>query len=234
MLTSLSVNGHGTGWRPGGDAARMNQSQVDGHLCDVWVSEVDVDMRSLLAAASKEDQAAWDAIVERFNSLLWSIARGFRLDPVDAADVIQLTWLRLVENLDRIEEPEALPGWLATTVRRECLQLIRRTSRQPVVRHVEPLEVRDPAPPVDHVLLTDERDAALWRKVAELGEICRRLLRVLMATPPPTYLEVAAALEMPVGSIGPTRQRCLRRLRELVAADAVLGEHRTTREGKRP
>lgn len=86
-------------------------------------------MRSLVAAASRGDQAAWDAIVQRFSNLLWSIARGYRLDPIDASDVVQMTWLKLVENLDRIAEPEALASWLATTVRRECLQLIRRTSR---------------------------------------------------------------------------------------------------------
>jgi DNA-directed RNA polymerase specialized sigma24 family protein len=126
-----------------------------------------------------------------------------------------------------------LPGWLATTVRRECLQLIRRTSRLRVVRQVEPPELADSAPPVDHTMLVDERDAALWRKVAELGEACQRLLRVLMATPPPSYPAVAAALSMPVGSIGPTRQRCLRRLRELVAADELLGERPAARDGGR-
>lgn len=190
-------------------------------------------MRSLLTAASRGDQAAWDAIVRQFSSLLWSIARGYRLDPIDAADVVQMTWLRLVENLDRIAEPEALAAWLATTVRRECLQLIRRTSRQRVVRQEEPVEVPDPGPPVDHMMLRDERDAALWRKVAELGEACLRLLRVLMATPPPSYPEVSAALDMPIGSIGPTRQRCLRRLRELVEADELLSERQTAPDGGR-
>jgi RNA polymerase sigma factor (sigma-70 family) len=193
----------------------------------MWAMEVDVDIRSELAAASKGDRAAWDAIVAEFSGLLWSVTRGFRLDPLDAADVVQFTWLRLVENLDRIAEPEALPAWLATTVRRECLQMLRRTSRERVVTHVEPVDMPDLAPPVDHVLLTDERDAALWRKVAELSEMCVRLLRVLMATPPPSYLAVAAALGMPVGSIGPSRQRCLRRLRELVQVDDVLGDRRT-------
>jgi RNA polymerase sigma factor (sigma-70 family) len=181
--------------------------------------EADMELRSLLVAASKGDQTAWDAIVSQFSNLLWSIARGFRLDSRDASDVVQITWLRLVENLDRIQEPEALPGWLATTARRECLQLIRRTSRQHLAHNTEQLDVLDPGPPVDHKLLKDERDSALWRKVAELGEACQRLLRVLMATPPPSYREVAAALAIPVGSIGPTRQRCIRRLRELLAAE---------------
>ncbi|HEU5469190.1 MAG TPA: sigma-70 family RNA polymerase sigma factor [Actinophytocola sp.] len=196
-------------------------------------TEVDVEMRSLLAAASRGDQTAWDLIVRQFSSLLWSIARGFRLDPIDASDVVQMTWLRLVENLDRIAEPDALPAWLATTARRESLQLLRRTSRQRVIRQPEPLEMPDPGPPVDHTILLDERDAALWRKVAELGETCRRLLRVLMATPPPSYPEVSAALGVPTGSIGPTRQRCLRRLRQLIAADELLGDWRAAPDGGR-
>jgi RNA polymerase sigma factor (sigma-70 family) len=181
-------------------------------------TEVDVELRSLLAAAGKGDQAAWEAIVNEFSSLLWSIARAFRLESRDAADVVQITWLRLVENLDHIKEPDALPAWLAITARRECMQLIRRSNRQHLVRHGEPFDdVADPGPPVDHSLLTDERDVALWRRVAELGETCYRLLRVLMATPPPDYRTAAAALGMPVGSLGPTRQRCLKRLRESMA-----------------
>lgn len=211
----------------------MNLRRVDRHLVDVGATEVEVEMRSLVAAASRGDQAAWDAIVRQFTNLLWSIARGFGLDSVDASDVVQMTWLKLVENLDRISEPEALPAWLATTVRRECLQLIRRTSRHRVIRQPEPPDVPDPGPPVDHSILLDERDAVLWSKVAELGEACQRLLRVLMATPPPSYPEVSAALNMPIGSIGPTRQRCLRRLRELVAADELLAEQRTAPDGGR-
>jgi RNA polymerase sigma factor (sigma-70 family) len=202
----------------------MNQPLLVGHLFDMWAMEVDVDLRAVLAAASGGDQAAWDALVGEFSSLLWSVTRAFRLQPLDAADVVQVTWLRLVENLNRITDPQALPAWLATTARRECLQLLRRADRRRVTSYVEPVDVPDPAPAVDHTLLTDERDTALWRTVAELGELCLRLLRVLMAAPPPSYQTVAAALDMPVGSIGPTRQRCLRRLRELVQEDPVLGE----------
>jgi RNA polymerase sigma factor (sigma-70 family) len=190
-----------------------------------------VETRTVLAAAGRGDQAAWDAIVAEYSSLLWSIARGFRLDRVDAADVVQLTWLRLVENIDRIADPDALPAWLATTVRRECLQLIRRTSRQRVVRQPDGVEPADPDPPVEHRVLLDERDAALWRMVGQLSDLCVRLLRVLMASPRPSYPAVSAALDMPVGSIGPTRQRCLRRLRELLAADDLFNGIHIGRDG---
>ena len=186
-----------------------------------------VDVRSLLAAASAGDQAAWDALVERYANLLWSIARAFRLSQTDAADVVQLTWLRLVENLDRITEPEHLAGWLSTTARRECLQLIRRSERHREIPATGTrAEAVDPAPPVDERLLRDERDRTLWGFFAELSERCQQLLRVLMATPPPEYAEVADALGMPIGSIGPTRQRCLKQLRELVGANAMLAPQR--------
>lgn len=189
-----------------------------------------MDLRSLLAAAADGDPGAWQDIVNRHNALLWSIARGFRLSTADAGDAVQLTWLRLVENLGAIQDPDRLAGWLATTVRRECLQLIRRGARTQPTADLDRLGPTEPVPAADDELLRREQATALWRTFARLSESCQRLLRVLMATPPPAYLEVAAALDMPVGSIGPTRQRCLARLRALVAEDAVLD----TAEGHRP
>lgn len=191
------------------------------------------EVEKLLAAAAGGDQAAWDSIVARHAGLLWSIARSFRLDAADASDVVQTTWLKLVEHLDRITDPARLPAWLATTVRRECLQLLRRTGREQRVDAGEPLlDLTDPVtPPVDHALLRRERNAALWDALAKLAESCQRLLRVLMAEPPPAYREVAAALDMPVGSIGPARQRCLAQLRQVVQADPMFAAWQT--EGDR-
>jgi RNA polymerase sigma factor (sigma-70 family) len=186
--------------------------------------EGDVDTSTLLAAAGRGDQAAWDALVARHNGLLWSIARGYRLGAADAADAVQTTWLRLVENLGRITDPERLPGWLATTVRRECLQQIRRAGRTRVVADLDGQVVVDSRPSVEEVVLLGERDAAVWQALATLSERCQRLLRVLMAVPPPVYTDVAAALDIPVGSIGPTRQRCLGQLRKNVRGDDVLDE----------
>jgi RNA polymerase sigma factor (sigma-70 family) len=184
------------------------------------------DVTVLLASAADGDQAAWNTLVARYNSLLWSVARGYRLDTADAHDVVQMTWLKLVEHLDRIEDPARLPGWLATTVRRECLQMLRRSRRDQPTDVVT--DVADPAPPVEHAVLLAERDEALWRALGMLGERCQRLLRVLMASPAPTYSEVADALDMPIGSIGPTRQRCLDQLRKVALEDTVL---RTAGEG---
>ncbi|MGQ0840881.1 RNA polymerase sigma factor [Actinokineospora sp.] len=189
------------------------------------------DSGALLQAARAGDQAAWAAIVDRHTGLLWSIARGYRLGMADGGDAIQNTWLRLAEHLDRIDQPDRLGGWLATTMRRECLQLLRRTARQAVATDDDRLaEMPDNAKALDAGLLHDEVSAALWRAVGALSDKCQRLLRVLMASPPPAYAEVSAALDMPIGSIGPARQRCLAHLRAIVAADELLADSATTLE----
>jgi RNA polymerase sigma factor (sigma-70 family) len=177
----------------------------------------------LLAAAAAGDADAWNAIVARFTALRGATACAHRLAPSDAADVVQTTWLRLVENLGRIDDPERLPGWLATTARRECLAVLRRSHREPPVGEERVFDaIPDQRQSLDAALLADERDAALWQIFDELPDRCRRLLRVLMSDPPPAYAEVAAALDMPIGSIGPTRARCLSSLRDLALASGAL------------
>jgi RNA polymerase sigma factor (sigma-70 family) len=181
------------------------------------------DNGPLLAAAAKGDQSSWDALIARYNGLLWYITRSFELSVADGADAVQNTWLRLVENLDRIQEPDRLGSWLATTARRECLLMLRRRTRERVNVTADWLvDVPAPAGSADEAILLGERDAALWRALRLLSERCQRLLRVLMASPPPSYAEVAAALDLAVGSIGPARQRCLGQLRSLVSADELL------------
>ena len=178
--------------------------------------------RQLLETASAGDQRAWDALVERYNSLLWSVARSHRLSAPDAADVVQTTWLRLVEHLDSIADPDRLPGWLATTARRECLRLLRRAGRD-IQSYTALVDVPDDAPELDAGLLRDERDAALWRALALLDEFCQQLIRVLMADPPPSYAEASAILGIPIGSVGPSRGRCLAKLRRHAGITAGLG-----------
>jgi RNA polymerase sigma factor (sigma-70 family) len=165
----------------------------------------------LVAAAAIGNQEAWDALVDRFGGLVWSIARAHRLGDADAADVSQTTWLRLVEHLGRLRDPESVGAWLATTARHECLRLIRQAGR--FLADDSALDLADPDPLPDALLVSGEREVALWRAIEALGERCRSLIRVLMADPAPSYEEVAAALDMPVGSIGPTRARCLDQLR---------------------
>ncbi|MFL6140137.1 MAG: RNA polymerase sigma factor [Frankiaceae bacterium] len=176
------------------------------------------ELTALVRRAAEGDQAAWNAIIDRYTNLLWSIGRSHRLSTDATADVVQTSWLRLLENLGRIKEPERLGAWLATTARHECLRLLRRTQREELTEDTA-LDAPDTsARPLDATLLLEERDAALWRALSGIGERCRELLRVLMADPPPSYDAVSAALAMPVGSIGPTRARCLAKLREQATA----------------
>lgn len=179
----------------------------------------EVSTADLFLRVQDGDQAAWDDLVERFSSLLWSIARGHRLDTATSGDVVQTVWLKLVENLDRIRDPAALPGWLSVTTRRECLRVLRHTQRARPTDTDDLVLVAADDDPVDTGILVDERDQWLWDAFERLGQRCRQLLRVLMADPAPSYDEVSVALDMPIGSIGPTRGRCLAKLRGLVGAE---------------
>ncbi len=145
------------------------------------------------------------------------MARGYRLDQADAADVVQVAWLRLVEHLPRLRDPERVGSWLVTTVRRECLQVISHRRRRGTPVDDEVLAgVADDSPSLDSALLASEDAAELWSAFRRVPARCQRLLRVLMADPAPSYQDVSAALDMPVGSIGPTRARCLDHLRSIL------------------
>jgi RNA polymerase sigma factor (sigma-70 family) len=182
-----------------------------------------LEVGELVRAAAAGDQGAWNRLVERFGGLVWSVARAHRLAADDAGDVVQTTWLRLVEHLDRLHDPERVGAWLATTARHESLRTLRLSARH-VVAPTELLPDEGADARLDAALLSTERDRALWGAFATLPERCRALLRLLVADPPPSYEEVGAALGMPVGSIGPTRARCLTHLRERVIARGVSYE----------
>jgi RNA polymerase sigma factor (sigma-70 family) len=169
--------------------------------------------------ASGGSQTAWDQLVDRFSGLVWSTTRAHRLSAAEAADAAQSTWLRLVEHLDRIEDPERLGAWLATTARRECLRIIRIGKRELPTDEEWMFEAESDA--VEARLLARERDEALWRAFHEIEERCQALLRLVCAPEPPSYDEVAAALGIPVGAIGPTRARCLDKLRRQLDAQGA-------------
>lgn len=190
-----------------------------------------METAGLVRAAADDDQAAWDTLVDRYNGLLWSIARGYGLTSADAADVVQTAWFRLVERLDTIYDPDHVGAWLATTTRRECLRLLRSSGRVTSADEHE-LEPTETAPGPAAQVVASERDGLLWRAVEELPERCRLLLRTLMADPPPSYEEVAATLDMPVGSIGPTRSRCLANLRAVLERSGVTVEAVDDRRGE--
>ena len=192
------------------DADRTNGTQMD--------SLSDAETGELVSRARAGDAEAWEKLTDRYTGLLWSLGRGMRLSHTDTADAVQTTWLRLVEHLDDLRNPEGVGSWLVTTMRRECLGALRRSARTMTADGLD--DIPAVGDDLDDALLRNERDAALWRAFAGLQPRCQALLRVLMSDPPPTYAEVSAALDMPVGSIGPTRQRCLALLRDSVMAAA--------------
>jgi RNA polymerase sigma factor (sigma-70 family) len=174
----------------------------------------DFEPAAALALAAGGDQQAWDSIVTAYGEMVWGIARGYRLSGPDAADVVQATWLKLVEHVSDIREGDRLGAWLATTTRREALGLLRRSKRDIPVEDAGLTEAddRETDGPEQRAMRNDE-DRMLWKAFGRLNGPCQRLLRVLMLDPAPPYVEVAAVLDMPVGSIGPTRARCLSTLR---------------------
>jgi RNA polymerase sigma factor (sigma-70 family) len=178
-------------------------------------------VRTLLAAAAAGDERGWDALLGRFGSMIWAVARAHRLGDADAADVTQATWTTLLTHLDQIKDPDRLGAWLATTARRECLRLLGQA--RTVVPYGDELpeaEAQHPHPAEE--LVVDQRNVALWRSVSRLRDSDQALLRLVMADPMPSYEEISAALEIPVGSIGPTRARALERLRRELRRDDAL------------
>jgi RNA polymerase sigma factor (sigma-70 family) len=164
----------------------------------------------LLKRASANDQTAWDALVDRFGKVVWSIARSFGLDEATAKDVSQTVWLKLVENLDRIEDPERLPGWLATTCKREALRVSRLRART-VPTDFE-YDIEDEAPSLEAIMVEAEERSEVVAAFHLLGEGCRQLLRLMVIVPALSYAEIAEMTGKPVGSLGPTRARCLEQL----------------------
>jgi RNA polymerase sigma factor (sigma-70 family) len=173
----------------------------------------DDEITALVLAARDGDAAAWDALVDLLSPRTRAVIRSFRLNQADTDDVFQLTWLRLVSNLDRLREPGRVGAWLATTASHECLRLLRKAGRQAPGDDGWEDDLVDNGRDVDDGLLVSERDRALWQAMGMLSAPCQRLLRLLAADPAPSYLEVAEVLTMPIGSIGPTRSRCLDHLR---------------------
>jgi len=200
----------------------------------------DQPITDLVTRARNGDQRAWDDLVERYAPLVWTVCRRYQLRSADAEDVHQTVWLLLVSQLNKIRDPVALPGWLATTTRRECVRVLR-AARGPHADGSGPDVETIPdqqAEMADQELLVAERHAALREALARLSPCCQRLIGKLIEDPPLTYAQISASLSIPVGSIGPLRGRCLDRLRgdpviaALIDADAAaVSDRRSSREG---
>jgi RNA polymerase sigma factor (sigma-70 family) len=179
----------------------------------------DLDTTRLMRRAANGDHRAWEQLVDRFGRLIWSITRDFKLVESDAADVFQTTWMRLIEHIDRIEHADRVGSWLAATARNECLRSL--AVRKRLVLADEDHSFDGPAahePEIDEALLAAERAGVVREAMTHLPRRWQRLMEMLMADPPASYAEISDELGLPVGSIGPTRGRCLARLRVLLEA----------------
>jgi RNA polymerase sigma factor (sigma-70 family) len=174
-----------------------------------------VALAATVRRAAVGNQDAWNEIVDRFAGMVWAIARSHRLDDATAADVSQATWLRLVEHLDSVQQPERLGAWLATTARRESLRVIRMAGRQVPTGDDFTLLEAPRSDAVDAPIHRKGQDEVLRAVVAQLPCRDQRLLGLLFADVPLSYKEIAEELEVPIGSIGPTRARCLERVRRI-------------------
>jgi RNA polymerase sigma factor (sigma-70 family) len=178
-----------------------------------------LDVASLVRGAVAGERQAWERLVEQFARLIWSITADFKLADSDAADVAQTTWLRLLEHIDRIEYPDRVGSWLAATARNECLRSLAARKRVVLAHDEEVLcGVVASGPEVDERILADERDQVVRDALSSLPGRWQRLLELLMADPPTPYADISHELGLPVGSIGPTRGRCLAQLRVLLQA----------------
>lgn len=174
---------------------------------------------SLLMACRQGDESAWEVLVERYQRLVFSIPRRAGLSSEAAADVFQMVFATLLEQLERIEQPERLGAWLVTTARRETWR-VSRTER--VADHAdledELLSLSDDQLLPDEVLLRIESQHEVRSAVNLLDQRCRTLIDLLFyRSEPAPYDEIAVVLQTTEGSIGPTRARCLQKLRRLLS-----------------
>ncbi len=178
----------------------------------------------LVTRARNGERQAWDALVERYAPLTWSICRRYRLAAADAEDAAQTVWLKLVDQLDKIRDPAALPGWLATTTRRECGRILRTARRPCDAGHALAAGTipDDDAQAAGQDLLAAERHAALREAFGQLPPGCQQLLALLIHDPVPSYAEISGRLGIPADSIGPSRRRCLDKLRRYPAITALI------------
>ncbi|MGH3488638.1 MAG: RNA polymerase sigma factor [Actinopolymorphaceae bacterium] len=178
----------------------------------------------LLTAAQEGEREALGHLVAELTPLLWQVARSQRLDVATSEDVVQTTWLELVRHLGEIRTPEALVGWLVTVTRREARRVRDRSRREHPSDDAMISAQPDTEPRPDDQVIRNERDRILWSAFGRLSERCQSLIRVVAFADRPDYDAVSAALGMPRGSIGPTRGRCLAKLRSLLVADPSWSE----------
>lgn len=207
---------------PGGESGRRSRTAVRFGRTVAMIPDHDrnaFDAAAVVQRAVAGDHSAWELLVDQYARLVWAVTREFRLTESDAADVFQATWLRLLEHIERLEQPARVGSWLAATARNECLRSI--AARKRVVLVQDDVTLNDDVahePEIDEQLLAEERAQVVREALSCLPWRWRRLVELLMADPPVSYVDISNELGLPVGSIGPTRGRCLARLRVLLQA----------------
>jgi len=177
----------------------------------------------LVMRARKGNQQAWEALVERYAPLIWSICRHYRLDRSDAEDVAQSIWLQFVNHLGAIRDPAAVPGWLTTVTRRECGRVVRAARGPQAAGQLADENLPDKQTrTAEQELLAAERHAVLRDAFTCLSPSRQQLMAMLIEDPPMPYTEISARLGIPISSIGPTRGRCLDQLRRHPAIAALI------------
>jgi RNA polymerase sigma factor (sigma-70 family) len=192
----------------------------------------DPSVTDLVTRAANGDQQAWDALVERYAPLVWSICCRHQLGDADADDVGQSVWLQLTAQLGKVRDPAALPGWLATTTRRECVRVLRTARGSQAAGYMQESIPDEQTGMAEHELLVAERQAALREAVTRLPPCCQRLIAMLIEDPPVPYAQISAKLGIPVGSIGPSRGRCLEKLRHDPAIAALINAEAASAAGE--
>jgi RNA polymerase sigma factor (sigma-70 family) len=178
-------------------------------------------MASLMRAARQGSEDALGQIVTELSPLLWQVARSAGLSSGDAEDVLQTVWMRLVAHLEEIQSATALTAWLVTTTKREAWRVRAAGRRQVPADQISFAELPDEGPGSEEQVIVHEQRRALWAAIGRLSARCQELLRIVAFAPRTDYATVAAALGMPVGSIGPTRGRCLAKLRVLLTESSL-------------
>ena len=180
--------------------------------------DADGGLKGIVNAASDGEDWAWTKLMRRYSGMIRVICVSHRLSSADAAEISQITWLKLFENMGRIREPEHIGSWLATTARRECLRMLRTRDREVLASHNDIAGVPDSrSQPIDANALDAERDKALQQACSRLPPRCQQLLELLMGDEALSYKALSEMLDMRIGSIGPTRGRCLEHLERLMA-----------------
>lgn len=173
-------------------------------------------LKDLVERAKDGEQSAWDELVDRLENMVWFVIRGFRLSEADSLDVAQVTWLRAVENLHRIRDPDRIGLWLATTAKRECMRVLERSDRTFPADPHEQLSALVAQDDLAHDVVNRNESDRVLDALQTLGTDCQKLLRLVLCDPPCTYVEISAIIGISVGTIGSRRQRCLSRLRSAV------------------